>query len=166
MEIWDVYDKNRNKTNRTHERGTPLAAGDYHIVVHVWIMNKEGEILLTKRHPDKPHPNLWECPGGSILTGENSLDGAIREVKEEIGIHLDRKNGKLLKSECRDHYNDFYDVWQFEQEFDITETTLQTDEVIDIKWVTFSELENMYQSDLIVSTLSYFKILREGKEYE
>ncbi len=40
MEIWDIYDKNRTKTNRTHLRGAPLASGDYHIVVHVWIRKK------------------------------------------------------------------------------------------------------------------------------
>ncbi len=159
MEVWDVYDKNRNKTNRTHVRDNLLVVGDYHIVVHVWIQNKKGEILLTKRHPDKPYPNLWECPGGSILTGENSLDGAIREVKEEIGINLYRSNGKLLKSERRDVYNDFYDAWLFNQNFDITETKLQKDEVSDIKWVTKSELESIYNTNCIVPTLNYFKLI-------
>ncbi|PEZ08178.1 DNA mismatch repair protein MutT [Bacillus sp. AFS018417] len=159
MEVWDIYDKNRNKTNKTHVRGTPLAVGDYHIVVHVWIRNKKDDILLTKRHPDKPHPNLWECSGGSILAGENSLDGAVREVKEEIGINLSRSNGKLIKSERRDVYNDFYDVWLFNQSFEITETILQKDEVSDIKWVTKSELESMYNSNCIVPTLSYFKLI-------
>ncbi|MGE7927870.1 NUDIX hydrolase [Lysinibacillus xylanilyticus] len=99
MEIWDVYDKNKNKTNKRHVRGEKLAGGDYHVVVHVWIKNNKGEILLTKRHPDKTYPNLWECPGGSILAGESSLDGAIREVKEEIGINLFKFNGKMIKSE-------------------------------------------------------------------
>ncbi|TKC19274.1 NUDIX hydrolase [Robertmurraya kyonggiensis] len=159
MEVWDIYDENRNKTERTHVRGNPLAVGDYHIVVHVWIENKLGEILLTKRHPDKPYPNLWECPGGSILTGENSLDGAIREIREEIGIKLNRSNGKLIKSERRDIFNDFYDVWLFKQDFEIEETLLQKDEVCDIKWVTKSELDIMYNSNFIVPTLNYFKYI-------
>lgn len=157
MEIWDVYDKNRNRTKKTHVRGNPLAIDDYHIVVHVWIMNNKSEILLTKRHPNKSHPNLWECPGGSILAGETSLDGAVREVKEEIGIILSKSNGKLIKSERRDTYNDFYDVWLFNQYFEITETVLQKDEVSDIQWVTKSELEWMFNSNCIVPTLSYFK---------
>ncbi|WP_155591046.1 NUDIX hydrolase [Lysinibacillus cavernae] len=157
MEAWDIYDKNRNKTNKRHIRGTALAAGNYHIVVHVWISNKKGEFLLTKRHKDKHYPHLWECPGGSILAGESSLDGAIREVKEEIGIDLLRSSGKLLKSERRDMFHDFYDVWLFDQSFDITETVLQEDEVIDIKWITKSEIEKMFTTNDIVPTLSYFK---------
>ncbi|MGE7952008.1 NUDIX hydrolase [Lysinibacillus xylanilyticus] len=159
MEVWDVYDKNRSKTNKSHVRGAKLADGDYHIVVHVWIRNNKGEILLTKRHKDKSFPNLWECPGGSILAGESSLDGVIREVKEEIGINLSRSNGKMIKSERRDAYNDFYDVWLFDQSFEIPETVLQEDEVSDIKWVTKSELENMYNSKYIVPTLEYFKVI-------
>ncbi len=159
MEIWDVYDKNKNKTNKRHVRGEKLADGDYHVVVHVWIKNNKGEILLTKRHPDKTYPNLWECPGGSILAGESSLDGAIREVKEEIGINLFKFNGKMIKSERRDAYNDFYDVWLFDQSFEITETVLQEDEVSDIKWVTKFELANMYDSKKIVPTLDYFRLV-------
>ncbi|MBB6453209.1 8-oxo-dGTP pyrophosphatase MutT (NUDIX family) [Salirhabdus euzebyi] len=159
MELWDVYDQNRNKTTRVHKRGNPLANGDYHIVVHVWIKNDKGEILLTKRHPSKPHPNLWECPGGSILSGEDSLPGAIREVKEEIGIHLLESNGTLLTSERRDEFNDFYDVWLFNQSFNLEDTILQMDEVSDIKWVTQSELMLIYHANLLVPTLHYFPIL-------
>ncbi|MGM7683564.1 NUDIX hydrolase [Cytobacillus sp. Hm23] len=158
MELWDVYDKNRNKKNRIHERGVPLAEGDFHIVVHVWIMNRKGEILLTKRHHDKKfHPNLWECSAGSILVGENSLDGAVREVNEEIGIKLSRSNGKMIKSERCDVNNDIYDIWLFKQSFDITETVLQESEVSDIKWVTRHELEEIYSSNSLVPTLSYYK---------
>jgi len=157
LELWDLYDKNRIKTDRVHKRGIPLAEGDYHIVVHVWIRNNKGEILLTKRHQDKTHPNLWECTGGSILVGEDSIEGALREVKEEIGISLLRSNGKLVKSERRDIYNNFCDVWMFDQSFEISETELQQDEVSDVKWVTRSELDNIYSSNLLVPTLSYYK---------
>ncbi|MED4554797.1 NUDIX domain-containing protein [Lysinibacillus capsici] len=75
--------------------------------MHIWIRNNKGEFLLTKRHPNKHYPHLWECPGGSIVTGESSLDGAIREVEEEIGISLLRTNGQLVKSERRDCFNIF-----------------------------------------------------------
>lgn len=157
VELWDVYDRNRIKTGKKHERGTPLVDGDFHLVVSAWIINSQEEILLTKRHPSKPHPNLWECTGGSVLAGENSFQGAIREVKEEIGIDLSSLNGKKIKSERRDVFNDFYDVWLFNHDFDITDTTLQQEEVSDAKWVTKLELENMYKNDELVPTLSYFK---------
>ena len=69
MEFWDVYNKDRYKIGRKHERGMPLPDGDYHLVVSIWIVNNKQEILVAKRHPNKHYPNLWECPG-SVLAGE------------------------------------------------------------------------------------------------
>lgn len=136
MELWDIYDKNRNKTGEKHERGTPLSKGHYHLVASAWIMNDKGEFLIGKRHEDKKHPNLWECPGGAVLAGETSLEGVLREVKEEIGIDLEGRDYKLLKSERRDEFNDFFDAWLFTRSFELDETTLQPEEVTDVKWVT------------------------------
>lgn len=45
MEIWDIYDKYRRKTGATHERRITMKTGDYHIVVHVWVVNSKGELL-------------------------------------------------------------------------------------------------------------------------
>ena len=67
MELWDVYDENRKMTGKTHERGVPLGPGEYHIIADVWTVNQRSEILLTRRHPDKPYGLLWECTGGSCL---------------------------------------------------------------------------------------------------
>ena len=38
-ELWDIYDKDRNFTGRTHRRGDPLPSGDYHLTVHVWLQH-------------------------------------------------------------------------------------------------------------------------------
>ena len=84
MELWDVYDENRKLTGKKHERGVPLGPGEYHIIADVWTVNQRSEILLTRRHPDKPYGLLWECTGGSVLTGENSVEGALRELSEEV----------------------------------------------------------------------------------
>ena len=161
MELWDVYDKDRNRVGRKHERGTPLPDGDYHLVVSIWIVNSRQEILLAKRHPNKHYPNLWECPGGSVLAGEDSLEGALREVKEEIGIDLAGCNGELVKSERRDQ--DFRDVWLFHHDFNIEESVLQQEEVTDVKWVTISELESMFNEGMVVPSLGYFKDLFNEK---
>ena len=87
-ELWDVYDENRNLTGRLHRRGDMMPKGDYHLVVHIWLMNERGEFLLTKRAPNKGFPGMWECTGGSALAGDDSLTAAIRESKEETGLTL------------------------------------------------------------------------------
>ena len=84
-EYWDIYDKDRRKTGRFQERGKPPASPeDYHLVVEIWTVNRQGQILLTLRDPQKDaYPGLWEVTGGSALAGETSRRAACRELREE-----------------------------------------------------------------------------------
>ena len=105
-EIWDVYDINKNKKNKLHKRGLPLKDGDYHIVIHAWVVNGNDEVILTKRHSSKNIcPNMWECTEGSIVAGESSVDGAIRELKEEIGLSFKVDEATFLTSFVLDFSN-------------------------------------------------------------
>jgi len=151
-EIWDVYTSDRKRTGRTHVRGEVLATGDFHLVVVVWIIDSAGRILVTRRHPMKPWPGFWECTGGSVLSGENSLEGALREVREETGLALDPAKGRLAASFAGD--DSIYDYWIFRQDLNIDNAVLQADEVTDIKWVTLKELEVMFLSGEMVPNLS------------
>lgn len=129
MEIWDIYDGNRRKTGRTAVRGEELKAGEYHLVVHVWVMNAKGEFLLTKRSPDKSFPGMWECTGGSALAGEDSREAALREVREETGLILDPACGKIVMTLKRK--DNFADVWLFRTEYDVGNVRLQEGETCD-----------------------------------
>ena len=81
-ELWDVYDFQKRKTGKIHEKGTPFKEGEYHIAVHAWIINDKDKILLTQRKNDDTFPGMWEPTAGSILVGETSLEGARRELEE------------------------------------------------------------------------------------
>ena len=49
-EEWnDIYDANRCLTGRVHLRGTPWKAGEYGLVVCVWVYDGRGHLLLTRR---------------------------------------------------------------------------------------------------------------------
>jgi len=143
-EYWDVYTKDRIKTGRRHERGISLVEGDYHIVVLVGIIDDSCRILITKRHQEKTWPNLWECTGGSILMNEESLDGAVREVKEETGINLNRNDGELVFSYIGE--DTIYDVWAFYKNINLNEIILQENEVIDIDFVNTDKLKNLFKN--------------------
>lgn len=102
MELWDLYTADRELTGQTHIRGEKIPADRFHLVVHAWIVNQKGEYLISQRAASRPTlPLKWECVGGSVLAGETSLQGAIREVKEEVGIDLAPGSGRLLRSEIR-----------------------------------------------------------------
>ena len=44
IEIWDVLDENGPPTGKTALRGQGiLKSGEYHLVVHIWIVSEKGE---------------------------------------------------------------------------------------------------------------------------
>ena len=51
MELWDIYDKNRNKTGKVIDRNSNerLKEGEYHLVTEAIIMNNKGQLLLNRR---------------------------------------------------------------------------------------------------------------------
>lgn len=152
MEIWDLYDKNRRKLNRTHCRDENLPVGEYHVVVEIWTINHNQEILLTLRHPSKKeYPNFWENTGGSILAGESSRQGAIRELKEETGIEAEETELIFLGS--HKNKNEFFDIYMIKKDVDIADLTMQEGETVAAKWVSIETFDRMIESKEIVYTL-------------
>lgn len=162
MEIWDLYDENKNKTGRDWVRGEQVPDNYYHLVVHVWIKNKDDKFLIAQRSESrKLHPLMWECVGGSVLKGETSFDGALREVKEEVGVDLSSSKGNIVFSKTRKNwngikFNDIMDVWLFEYTGIVDLKNATTDEVKQVKWLDKSEIKELYDSGDFVPTLEYF----------
>ena len=160
MEVWNLYTENRIKTTETHIRGNPLPKDRYHLVVSVWIKNSEGKYLISQRAETRDvNPLKYECVGGSVLKDESSIDGAIREVKEEVGIDLQKEMGKLVFSEVRktingEAYNDILDVWLFKYDGDINLKNATTDEVKEARWMSLDEIYDLINRGMVVSTLS------------
>ena len=157
MEFWDLYTRDRHLTGETHIRGEKLPPDRYHLVVHVWIRNSKDEWLISQRAANRPtFPLKWESVGGSVTVGEDSLTGAIREAKEEVGVDLDPQYGKLISSTVREHFQDIKDVWLFLYDGEIDLRNATTDEVADLRWMTVAEIRALYDAGELVHTLGYF----------
>ena len=161
-EIWDLYTKYREKTGKEQIRGKEIPQGFYHMVVHVWIRNRQGQYLMAQRAESQiAFPLMWECVGGAVLKGENSIDGAIREVKEEIGLDLDPADGKMVFSKIRETacgkpVQDIMDVWLFEYDGESQLEKATTKEAADCKWMSADEIRKLYDDGKLVSSLDYF----------
>lgn len=151
-EIWDIYDGNKKKTGRTIERGGPIRLGDgeYHIAVTALIINSKNQILISKRAKGKLYELKWECNGGAILKGETSLEGVIREVKEELGIEFSKKEAIFLKDIKKE--TAFKDIWVFKRDIKDEEITFPDGEAIEYKWVTINEFMKMIQEEEMIPT--------------
>lgn len=157
-EKWDLYDENRELTGETMMRGTSVPEGCYHIVVSIWLRNHEGKYLMSRRSENKNwSPGVWETTGGAVQSGETSLDAAVREVREELGLELDKDKGKLIRSVRSEPLQDFYDAWIFDVETELSDLTVQTEEVSEVKWMDSDEIDALWQENKLHLLLNYYK---------
>ena len=104
---------------------------------------------------------MWECVGGSVVKGEDSLSGAIRETKEEVGVDLLPENGQVLFTKTRKIiegkiYNDILDVWLFEYDGEVDLSNATTDEVAQVAWMNREQIRELFEHNMFVETLEYF----------
>ncbi len=152
MEFNDIYDSNRNFTGRTHLRGTPWKKGEYGLVVCVWVYDGKGNVLMTRRSPEKTGAGTWENSGGAAQAGETSLQAIVRELREETGIVANAEEFELLCSD-RDRIA-HYDFYCLKREIPIEQIVLQPGETDDVKWVTFREVHEMIEKKEICSVIA------------
>ena len=120
---------------------------------------------MTQRSANKERfPLKWECVGGGVLKGESSIQGAVREVKEEVGITFSETDGQLLFTKIRKtvsghRYNDIVDVWLFLYDGEIPLDKATTDEVAQARWMTRDEVASLRQENKLIyaiKDLDYF----------
>lgn len=162
-ELWDLYDENRRPLGRTHTRGRDLPAGTFHIVVEIWTINSNGEILLTLRDKNKEtYPDKWECTGGSILAGETSREGAARELMEETGIRC-RPEEIIFIAEQKPKAEAFHDTFLLKRDIEISALTMQEGETSAAKWVTVEEIHEMIKSGELAKPICEKFLAQEEK---
>ncbi|OIQ38601.1 MAG: hypothetical protein BM563_06095 [Bacteroidetes bacterium MedPE-SWsnd-G1] len=72
--------------------------GWLHASVHIWFYTDSEELLLQKRSASKiAFPNVWDVSvAGHIEASESPELSAIREIKEEIGLKIDKASLKPI----------------------------------------------------------------------
>lgn len=162
MEIWDLFNEDREPFNRVHERGQNLSSGEFHIDVEIWTVNSNKDVLLTLRDPQKEnYPNKWEATGGSALSGETSTQAAIRELSEETGIIAEENELSFLGT-CKEG-SALVDVYLLRSDIQLSELTMQEGETVDAKWVSLEKLDDMVEDESIALPIGeHFKTIKES----
>ena len=156
MELWDLYDKNGNRTGevweRRHGNYRDIPAGRYHLVSDILVQHRDGTYLLTKRHMDKDiYPGFWEASaGGSAQLDEGPEECAKRELFEETGILCDRF--ELIKITFSNRSPSLIYSYLARVDCDKNSVVLQEGETTEYKWVDAAGLIEYATSELAIKS--------------
>ena len=172
MEYIDIFDENNNPTGEIKEKTKAHEDGNFHRTAHIWIMNDKKELLLQKRSATKQsHPNCWDISGaGHIRAGETVIEGAIRELKEELGVEAKERDLQYIstiKSTKNPKNMEFGYVYLLKCNNQVKEYIFEDDEVSEVKYVDFEELEKMVEErvdGLLIHEEEYKKLFEYIRE--
>jgi 8-oxo-dGTP diphosphatase len=54
------------------------------------LIRMDGSVLLARRPQGKVYAGYWEFPGGKFEPGEAARDALAREIREELGVEVER----------------------------------------------------------------------------
>lgn len=156
MELWDIYDKNKQRTGRTMKRNDwCLKDDEYHLTVLGIVARTDGRFLITKRVMTKAWaPGWWEVSGGAAMAGEDSEDAVKREVLEETGLDVTGFEGGYLFSYKRENPgegdNYFVDIYRFIGDFDESDLRLQEAETDGYMFATVDEIKTFARQGIFL----------------
>lgn len=154
MEYLDIRDEDGQITGCIKERKQVHQDGDLHGTSHVWIIRKSEQkiqLLLQKRSANKDaFPGCYDISSaGHVPAGEDFIESAIRELKEELGIEIKEEELQFLdafKFEKKKmfygqpfhnyEYSKVYILWK---DIEPEEMVLQQEEVESVMWMDFKK---------------------------
>lgn len=168
-ELIDILDTQGDITGKTAMKSEAHKKGWFHATVHIWFYTSDRKILLQQRGKNKvTHPLLWDVSvAGHIGAGEEIELSAIREIQEEIGLTVLKKDLEkigVFKS-VQKHNNslldcEFHHTYLSELNVSLRELVKQESEVEDLKLIS------LVQFSKEISALDNCKIfVPHNKEY-
>ena len=179
-ELIAILDAEGNATGKTCLKSIVHKTGLYHATVHIWFYTTKGSILLQQRAASKIiYPLLWDVSvAGHINAAESFKSGAVREIKEEIGLIVDEndlvkigvfKSFKKYDTGITD--NEFHHIFIAELKVDIDKLICQKEEVEALKIVSTFAFEELlegskHNSHFVSSNKEYYVfVLNKIKDY-
>jgi isopentenyl-diphosphate delta-isomerase len=151
-ELIDVLDKNGRPTGEQKTKLQIFDGRDYRNVVHVWLINSEGQLLVQQRAHKGLWDDLWDVSvGGGVSAGEEPAYSGVRELEEELGVKI--KESEFIKlgvwetskplPEMNKKTYEFSHTFLLKKDIDLSKLTLEPKEVVQVKYMQLNELKNV-----------------------
>ena len=83
---------------------------------------------------------------GHVIDGETSIQGAIRETYEELGIKTTESDYKFICENIADKSSEIAQVYLLKLDIDISDLVLQEEEISEVKWLTYEDFKKLFYS--------------------
>ena len=126
------------------------------------IDNNHIYVLLQKRSKNKKsYPNCWGLCAGHVVGNQTTIQAAVLEANEELGLNLKEKDLTLLADTTKNDRDDnkcyatcYYKVFSLEDKF-----KKQDEEVEEVRWFSLEDFEKMIEEekDCIFKNNEYYQ---------
>lgn len=170
MELIRVVDEDGNDTDIVLEREDVHDLSKLHNEVTIYIINKKGEVLLQKRSANRRFcPNMLGVIAGHVGYLEDPLSCARREVKEEVGLIVNKDEVHALSSKyfvLEKENNHFMYPYYIITDLEEDDFIIQKEEVSYVKWYDIDDvinLTNVGDKELVFKKdeINLFKMLKD-----
>ena len=115
------------------------------ITVVAALIKNDNRFLIAKRATgDENVLGKWEFPGGKVEAGEDEKHAIEREIKEELGIDIEEN--ELIYTGMQKGNTAFINSFIVKKDIDLSEITLQKEEVSKAEWDSYEEVEEKYNN--------------------
>ncbi len=166
-ELIDVLDENGNKTGEIVTRTQIHKEGLWHKIVVIAIIDKEGRLLMQQRAKDKTKNSLkWDVSSaGHVSSNQTSIESAIRETQEELGIEVNEKELQYILTykdnvKIDEDYidNQIYDCYIVKKEkIDIKNIKIQESELEQVKLCNLQQFKNIIENEDVMNREKLYK---------
>jgi 8-oxo-dGTP pyrophosphatase MutT (NUDIX family) len=142
--------------------GSPGIYGVVHfagLAVGIVALDAEDRVLLVGQHRYTLDTYSWEIPEGGVPAGEDALEGARRELREETGVVAARwrEIGRFhLSNSVTDEAGVLYVATNLRQDQAAPEAT----EELAVTWIPFDEAVEMTRDGRITDAIAIMGIQR------
>jgi len=142
--------------------GSPGIYGVVHfanLAAGVVAIDDEDRVVLVGQHRYTLDAYSWEIPEGGVPAGEDPLEGAKRELREETGLDAAEWR-ELLRAELSNSVSDERAVLYLATRLTQGDAAPEPSEALAIRWVPFAEALAMTRDGRMTDAMSVLAIQR------
>lgn len=168
-ELIDILDENGNKTGKIETRTQLHEKGLWHRIIVVSIIDKNGHLLMQQRSINKEvNPSKWDVSvAGHVSSGQTSIEAAIRESSEELGIEINEKELKYILTyknsrQIKENYIDkeIFECYIVNKEeiIERKDIKIQESEIEQVKLCELSEFNKLVEDKKVVNREEFYSL--------